>query len=54
MPVLKLVNDDVENLFDGGGNNNGNAFHELHYGAAGGGAVGGNVCGKDTPGPADV
>ncbi len=56
--MLTLVNDDVENLCDGGGNDDGNAYHELYYGAAGGGAVGsdvgGDVGGKDAPSPANV
>jgi hypothetical protein len=54
VPVLMLVNDNVENLCNGGGNNDGNAYHKMYYGAAGGSAVGGDLGGKDAPGPADV
>jgi hypothetical protein len=53
-PMLMLINDNIENLCDGVGNNDGNSYHGFYYGAAGGGAIGGNVGGKDAPGPADV
>ncbi len=54
VPMSTLVNDDVENLWDGGVNNNSNAYNRLYSGAAGVGAVGGNVGSKDMPRPADV
>ncbi len=52
--MLTLVNNDIENLCNGSGNNNGNTYRKLYYGAGGGGAVGGNIDGEDAPGTADV
>ncbi len=52
--MLTLVDNNIENLCDGGGNDDGDAYPGFYYGTAGGGAVGGNVGGKDTPGPVNV
>jgi hypothetical protein len=54
VPMSMLINEDVKNLCNGGGNVNGDAYYGLYYGAAGGGAIGNNVGGEEAPGPNDV
>jgi hypothetical protein len=39
VPMSMLVDEDVVNLCNGGGNDNGIAYNGLYYGAAGGGAI---------------
>jgi hypothetical protein len=54
VPMLALVDNNIENLCNGGGNNDGNVYHGFYFGAAGGSTVGGAVGGKEAPGPTNV